>query len=161
MINRSIFLLLFFFLYACNSIEFVLNDYDNPNLIKEKVKIIDLDNKQSPLKRELSLFFGNNEEHEYTLETSLIEEKQKRSIKQNQVAEKIDYTLSVNYVLYYVKSNCRILDAKIETKFSFTPKSFGYNFGSNRSLDRLYSDSIKRNIKKFIDLIPVNNNCLK
>ena len=161
MINRSIFLLLFFFLYACNNIEFVLNDYDSPNSIKEKVKIIDLDNKQGPLKRELSLFFGNSEVHEYTLQTSLVEEKQKRSIKQNQVAEKIDYTLNVNYVLYYVKSNCRILDAKIETKFSFTPKSFGYNFGSNRSLDRLYSDSIKRNIKKFIDLIPVNNNCLK
>ena len=161
MIKRPVFLLLFFFLYACNSVEFVLSDYDSPNLIREKVKIIDLDNKQTPLKRELSLFFGNNEEHEYILETSLIEEKQRRSIKKNQVAEKIDYTLRVNYVLYYVKSNCRILDTKIETKFSFTPKSFGYNFGSNRSLDKLYSDSVKRNIKKFIDLIPVNNNCLK
>ena len=161
MINKAISLLLFFFLYACNSIEFVLTDYDNPNPIKEKVKISVIDNEQDLLLRELSSFLGNNEKYEYILEAALFEEKQKRSVKQNQVAEKIDYTLIVDYRLYYVKESCIILDEKIETKFSFTPKSFGYNFGSNRSLEKLYSYSIKRNIKKFIDLIPINNSCIK
>ena len=161
MISKPASLLLFFFLCACNSIEFVLEDYESPNTIKEKVKISVIDNEQGILTRELYSFFGNNEKYEYILEAALFEEKLKRSVKQNQVAEKIDYTLIVDYKLYYVSEGCRILDKKIETRFSFTPKSFGYNFGSNQSLEKLYSDSIKRNIKEFVGLIPLNNNCLK
>ena len=122
MISKPASLLLFFFLCACNSIEFVLEDYDSPNTIKEKVKISVIYNEQGVLTRELYSFFGNNEKYEYILEAALFEEKLKRSVKQNQVAEKIDYTLIIDYKLYYVSGGCRVIDEKTETRFSFTPK---------------------------------------
>jgi len=161
MIIKPASLLLFVFLYACNNIDFILSDYDNPNPIKDKVRIVVKDNERSLLLRELTSFLGNNEKHEYILEANLYEEKKNRSVKQNQVAEKIDYKLTISYRLYYVTGGCRILEDNVETGFSYTPKSFGYNFSSNRSLEKLYSDSIKRNIKKFASLIPVSNRCLR
>ena len=105
--------------------------------------------------------FGNNEKYEYILKTTFIEKKENRIVKNNQVAEKIEYTLEVNYDLFYKTSECKIYNKTIISKFSFTPKSAGYNFGSDKSFDRLYSSSVNQNINNFIDALQINKSCLK
>jgi hypothetical protein len=105
--------------------------------------------------------FGNNEKFEYILKTTFIEKKENRIVKNNQVAEKIEYSLEVNYDLFYKTSECKIYNKTIISKFSFTPKSDGYNFGSDRSFDNLYNSSVDQNINSFIDSLQINKSCLE
>ena len=72
-----------------------------------------------------------------------------------ELAEKIDYTLEVNYELFYKTSECKIFNKKITSSFSFTPKSGGYNFGSDRSFDKLYNNSVNQNINNFLNILVV------
>ena len=92
---------------------------------------------------------GNREIQEYKI------------VKNNQVAEKIEYTIEVDYNVFYKTNECKIFNKKIISKFSFTPKSAGHNFGSDRSFDRLYSSSVDRNINDFIDALQINKSCLE
>ena len=105
-------------------------------------------------------FFGNNKNYDYILKTTFVEKKENRVVKQNQVAEKIDYTFEVEYELFYKTKNCLVFKKEIISRFSFTPKSFGYNFGADRSFEKLYTNTTRQNIQKFIDLAPLNTICL-
>ena len=82
-------------------------------------------------------------------------------VKKNQVAEKINYTLEVKYELFYKTSDCKIFNEKITSKFSFTPKSSGYNFGADISFENLYTESIIKNIESFIGFGPFKKSCLE
>jgi hypothetical protein len=105
--------------------------------------------------------FGNNEKYEYILKTTFIEKKENRIVKNNQVAEKIEYMLEVNYDLFYKTSECKIYNKTIISEFVFTPKSAGYNFVSDRSFDKLYNNSVDHNINSFIDSLQINKSCIK
>ena len=106
-------------------------------------------------------FFGNNKEYKYILKTKFLERKENRVVKNNQVAEKIEYFLEVDYDLFYKTNECKIFKKKIITNFSFTPKSAGYNFGSDRSFDKLYIGNIDQNINNFIEALQVDKGCLE
>ena len=95
------------------------------------------------------------------METRFLEKKENRIVKNNQVAEKIKYVLEVDYDLFYKTNNCKIFKKKIITSFSFTPKSEGYNFGSDRSFDKLYSNSVDQNINNFINSLKIDKICIK
>ena len=118
-------------------------------------------NTEERFARGLYSFFGNNNEYEYILKSKFLEKKENRIVKKNQVAEKIEYTLEVNYELFYKTNECKIFHKTIKSKFSFTPKSAGYNFGSDRSFDKLYSSSVDQNISSFIDALQINKSCLE
>ena len=92
---------------------------------------------------------------------TFIERKENRVVKNNQVAERIEYTLEVNYDLFYKSNKCKIFNKTIISKFAFTPKSAGYNFGSDRSFDKLYNSSVDQNINNFIDALLINKSCIK
>ena len=98
MIKKNFILFLFFFLLSCSQIEFVVNDN---NELKNKVHIITSQNSDERFNRALYSFFGNNKNYDYILKTTFIEQKENRIVKKNQVAEKVDYTLEVNYELFY------------------------------------------------------------
>ncbi len=151
-----------FFVISCSNIEFVLKDYQQTNNpLKNKVLLIIDKNTEEKFTGALYAFFGNNEQYDYILKTRFLEKKENRIVKNNQVAEKIDYTLEVNYELFYKTNECKIFIKKIVSRFSFTPKSAGYNFGSDRSFDRLYDNSVNQNIKNFVNSLQINKNCLK
>ena len=81
----------------------------------------------------------------------LLSEKQtKRSINENQVAQKIDYKITVNYSLVDISKACPDINNKQISNFSFTPKSSGYNFASDVLLQNLYQEAIEINVNKFI-----------
>ena len=159
MIKRYICFVFLFFVLSCSNIEFVIKDYQL-NQLKNKTMLLMSENTTDRFSRELYSFFGNNMNYEYILKTTFLENKENIIVKQNQVAEKVEYTLEANYELFYETSECKIVSKKVISSFSFTPKSAGYNFGADRSFDKLYTNSIKKNIQGFIDHIPLKNTCL-
>ena len=149
MIIKYIACTLLFFVFSCSNIEFVLKDSGLTNPLKNKTLLLIDKNSEQRFVRSLYSYFGNNEKYEYILKTVFLEKKENRIVKNNQVAEKIDYTLDVDYTLFYKTSECKVFKKTIISKFSFTPKSAGYNFGSDKSFERLYSSSIDKNISNF------------
>ena len=161
MISKFIACSLLFFIYSCGNIEFVLKDSAQTNLLKDDTLLLIDKNSDERFLRGLYSYFGNSENYKYILKTKFLEKKENRIVKNNQVAEKIEYVLEVDYDLFYKKEGCKIFNKTIISKFYFTPKSAGYNFGSDRSFDKLYEDSVDQNINNFIDALQINNNCLK
>ena len=161
MIKKYLICFFLLFIFSCTNVEFVLKDNMQTNPLKDKTLLLINKNLEERFVKGLYSNFGNNAKYEYILKTTFIEKKENRIVKNNQVAEKIEYTLEVNYDLFYKTSECKIYNKTIVTKFSFTPKSAGYNFGSDRSFDRLYSSSVDQNINNFIDALQINKSCLK
>ena len=161
MIIKYIAFTLFFFIFSCSNIELVLKDNSTTNPLKNKIMLLVDKNSEERFVRGLYSYFGNSEKYEYILKTTFLEKKENRIVKNNQVAEKIEYTLEVNYDLFYKTSECKIYNKTIISKFSFTPKSAGYNFGSDRSFDKLYDSSVDQNINNFIDALQINKSCLE
>ena len=159
MIKKYIACTLFFFIFSCSNIEFVLVDNDQTNPLKDKTALLIDKETEERFVRGLYSYFGNNEQYEYILKTNFLERKENRIVKNNQVAEKIEYTLRVDYELFYKTVECRIFNKTIISKFSFTPKSAGYNFGSDRSFDNLYKNSVDKNINDFIGALQINKSC--
>ena len=161
MIIKYIAFTLLFFIFSCSNIEFVLKDSSLKNPLKDKTALLVDKSSEERFIRSLYSNFGNNEKNEYILKTTFLEKKKNRIVKNNQVAEKIEYTLEVNYELFYKTSECKVYKKTIISKFSFTPKSAGYNFGSDRSFDKLYNNSVEQNIKTFVNALQINNSCLE
>ena len=67
----------------------------------------------------------------------------------------------VFYELFYKTIEWKIFNKTIISKFSFTPKSAGYNFGSDRSFDKLYGGGVDQNINNFIETLQIKKSCLK
>tara|TARA_Y100001970_G_scaffold87544_1_gene110514 strand:- start:12238 stop:12720 length:483 start_codon:yes stop_codon:yes gene_type:complete len=159
--TRGLFLpLIIFFLFSCSGVDFVLEKDDNRNRFKNKTLIVHEGENEQRFLGELFSYFGSGKGHDYILVTKFVESKNNIVVKKNQVAERVDYVLEVDYDLFYKKQDCRLFNKKISSTFSFLPKSFGYNFGADQSLNRLYSTSIKKNINNFVKLVPKENTCL-
>ena len=161
MIKKYLTCFFLLFVFSCTNIEFVLKDNIQTNPLKDKTLLLVDKNLEEGFVKGLYSNFGNNAKYEYILKTTFIEKKENRIVKNNQVAEKIEYTLEVNYDLFYKTSECKIYNKTIISKFFFTPKSAGYNFGSDRSFDKLYNSSVDQNINNFIDALQINKSCLK
>ena len=161
MIKKYITYFFLIFIFSCSSVDFVLKENSGINPLKEKTMLLIDKNSDERFVRGLYSYFGNSEKYEYILKATYLERKENRIVKNNQVAEKIEYTLEISYDLFYQTSKCKIFNKTIISKFSFTPKSAGYNFGSDSSFDRLYNSSINQNINNFIEAIQINKNCLK
>ena len=161
MIKKYLTCCFFLFIFSCANIEFVLKESSQTNPLKDKTVLLLDKNLEKRFVRGLYSNFGNNEKYEYILKTTFIEKKENRIVKNNQVAEKIEYTLEAKYDLFYKTSECKIYNKTIISKFSFTPKSDGYNFGSDRSFDNLYNSSVDQNINSFIDSLQINKSCLE
>ena len=161
MIKKYVICILFFFIFSCNDVELILKEDTQINPLKDKTVLLLDKNSNDAFVRGLYSYFGNNEKNEYILKTKFLESKENRIVKNNQVAEKIEYTLRVDYNLFYKTSECNIFNKTITSKFSFTPKSSGYNFGSDKSFEKLYDNSVDQNINNFIEDLQINKSCLK
>lgn len=138
-------------MFSCSQIDFVLTNSKNLSPLKNKTSLIVLNSPSPILKEQLVFFFGENTDPKYILTADVSENKTNKFVKKNQVATKIDYEISINYKLFNNIMNCIILESVENSRFSFIPKSSGYNFGSDRSLDKLYKDVFKNNINSFLD----------
>ena len=161
MIKKCISYSLLFFLFSCGNIDFMLKEDSITNPLKNKTLLLMDKDSEERFMRRLYFYFGNEKIYDFILKTKFSESKENRIVKNNQVAEKIEYTLRVSYDLFYKTSECLIFNKTVVSKFSFTPKSAGYNFGSDRSFAKLYSGSVDQNINNFIDTIQISKSCLE
>ena len=154
MIKKIFYLFCIVITISCSNIELVLKESDSTNPYKNGTSVAFDGERNEKFAKELFSFFGSDTENKYILTTSFVEKKENRLVKVNQVAEKIDYKISIGYKLYYIKKACEVFNKKMISNFSFTPKAFGYNFGTDRSLEELYKKSIRSSIQNFINLAP-------
>ena len=140
------------FLVSCSNLEFVYEDnkkLSNPVYKKTSFALSGLE-VQSFYAQNLK-YFGEYEEELYKLMININEEKTKRSIKSNQAVSKLDYKLIFNYQLINNKKNCIVFTKELITRFTFEPRSDGYNFGSDQSLINLYNQAGESNLQQFIN----------
>ena len=113
MIKRYIAFSFLFFVVSCNNIEFVLKNNSETNQLKEKTILLIDKSSDERFVSALYSYFGNNEKYDYILKTTFLEKKENRVVKKNQVAEKIMYTLEVDYELFYITNECKIFKKTI------------------------------------------------
>ena len=148
---RIFFLFSLFFIASCSAIEFTYKDKKNLTSPIYNKTVVTLSGKEIPfVQRYISTYIGNGSDEIYNLGISIEEEKIKRSIQSNQAISKLDYNLEFFYSLRDLSKNCIVYEKSIFTNFAYVPKSDGYNFGSDESLDQMYKLASKENIEEFI-----------
>ena len=149
--NFILLILMLCFLLACSNIEFSYNKDKLNNQLYNKTNI-NITGDEIPFLNTIVLSkFGISQNEFLDLEINISEKKTKMVIKTNQVSTRIDYEIIINYILSNQSKKCTILTKKQYSRFSFIPKSEGYNFGSDKFLDNLYIRNIENNIDQFLD----------
>ena len=158
---KSLMLLSVLILTGCGKIDLLLLDNHDQNKLRGNTSIVLKGGPVELFAEEVYSFFEDNQKGEYILITTISEKTENRLVKTNQVAEKINYEITVDYEVFYKSMSCNIFNKKIVSSFSFVPKSFGYNFGTDRSLEKLYRSSVVKNIENFAIVFPNSTNCIK
>lgn len=153
---------LFFIITSCSNIEFVYDKNEktiNPLFEKTKVNASGVD--IAYLNSFVPIFFGNNTDPLYDLIIVIEEKKTKNSVETNQATSNLRYELRFTYKLILKKQSCLVFEREIVSFFSIIPKSGGYNYGTDASLDNKYELAISENFDQFISLLSdINiNNC--
>ena len=161
---KSFFYIIIFILFSsCTNIEFVYkkdSSMVNPLYEKTQVSVLGLD--LNFLNSYIPMFFGENKKDIYNLFINIQEKKIKTSVETNQVASSLRYELKFLYTLVLNKQDCIAYKKEIMSYFSFIPKSSGYNYGTDVSLDKKYELAITENLNKYISVLSNTeiNNCL-
>ena len=155
--------IILFSLISCTNINFLLDEGVGSDFLKNRTSVY-ISGWDNPIIKEMFFFkFGNVSDKKFLLSANISEMKTKRSVGVNQVAKKIDYTITVDYALGDISKKCRDVLNRQTSRFSFTPKSSGYNFASDVLFDNLLKEAILENLDNFLNF--ANNdieaqNCL-
>ena len=156
--NNFLFVLLLLLVASCNKLDFVYSDEESlRNPLFEKVFVIINGDDLPYFKSYVNAVFGNKNNANYDLLINVNEKKTKRSVQTNQAISNLSYDLEFLYSLKSNELGCLVYSIEHTSAFSFTPRSSGYNYGTDASLDKKYELAIKENLNKFIsDLSEVN-----
>ena len=99
------------------------------------------------------MFFGENKEENFRLLINIQEKKIKRSVETNQATSNLRYELRFSYNLFSNTKNCLIYEKEIFSYFSIIPKSDGYNYGTDASIENKYELAITENLNQFISFV--------
>ena len=143
--------LLLWFSSACSDIDFVYNEDELNNQLYNKTNI-KITGDEIPFLNTIVLSkLGTSHNGHLDLEINISEQKTKMTIKTNQVSARIDYEIAIKYILRIQAKKCTLLIKTQYSRFSFIPKSEGYNFGSEKFLESLYKRNVGDNINQFLD----------
>ena len=148
---------------SCNNIEFVYKNEKNIlNPLYEKTNATNTGFDLPFMKSYIPMFFGVNKNEKFNLLINIEEQQTKRSVEINQVTSNLRYELRFFYLLTSVEKNCKIFEKEILSSFLITPKSSGYNYGTDASLDRKYELAVTENLNRFISFLSDDNvkNCI-
>ncbi len=149
--NKVLIIIFFIILNSCSYVEFVYdNDKDltNPLFNKSNVKV---EGKDLPIiKSYIPLLFGDNKEKKYSLLINIEEKQTKRSVETNQATSNLRYELKFLYKITLIKDNCSTYEKEFLSTFSIIPKSLGYNYGTDASLEKKYELAVSKNLDRFI-----------
>ncbi len=143
---------------SCNNIEFVYKNEKNLlNPLYEKTNISNTGFDLPFMKSYIPMFFGVNKDEKFNLAINIEEQQTKRSVETNQVTSNLRYELRFFYLLTSIEKNCKIFEKEILSSFLITPKSSGYNYGTDASLDRKYELAVAENLNRFISFLSEDN----
>ena len=156
-------LFLLFLVSSCGQVDFIYNNSidGGTNPLKNKT-IVQHSGLDIPiLNKYISQYFGVSQQPKFKIYIASSEEKTKSSVETNQTISTLRYDLNFTYQLESISKNCLIFEREIQSNFSVTPKSAGFNFGSDKSLESKYELAVDENFKELISYI-LNvdlNNC--
>ena len=103
------------------------------------------------------MVFGDIKDNTYNLIIEITEDKTKSSVETNQATSNMRYEIRFKYTLVMVEQDCVTYKKEILSYFTIIPKSEGYNFGTDASLEKKYELVIADNLSQFISLISSND----
>ena len=152
--KRLIFVTIFIFIISCGDIDFVYKEDKNlvnPLYGKTEVSTSGLD--INFMNSYLPMFFGNKKDGPFSLSIKIEENKIKSAVETNQTTSKLRYELKFIYTLVLKEENCVTFNQELVSHFSILPKSSGYNYGTDSSLEKKYQLAITENLNRFVSLI--------
>ena len=159
--KKIFFISLFFTTISCSNIEFVYKEKGNLiNPLYEKTHVVTSGVDLVFLQSYVPKVFGDVNEKDFNLLVNIEEEKTKRSVETNQAASNLRYELRFTYTLESVSKNCITYKKEILSFFSIIPKSSGYNYGTDASLEKKYELAIIENLNQFVSFlsgVDINN----
>ena len=152
--KKLFFIFLFCFVVSCSRVEFVYKNEKNLiNPLYQKTKVTTSGRDLSFMSSYLPMFFGEVDAHTHSLQIKIDEKKTKRSVETNQATSNLRYELRFYYTLTSIKKDCITYEKEIISYFSITPKSSGYNYGTDSSLEKKYELAIANNLNQFVSIL--------
>ena len=159
--KKIFFISLFFTIISCSNIEFVYKEKGNLiNPLYEKTNVVTSGVDLVFIQSYLPTVFGDVMEKDFNLLIDIEEKKTKRSVETNQATSNLRYELRFTYTLESVNKNCITYKKEILSFFSIIPKSSGYNYGTDASLEKKYELAIIENLNQFVSFlsgVDINN----
>ena len=152
--KRLFFVTIFIFIISCGDIDFVYKEDKNlvnPLYGKTEVSTSGLD--INFMNSYLPMFFGNKKDGPFSLSVKIEENKIKSAVETNQATSKLRYELKFIYTLVLKEKNCVAFNKELVSHFSILPKSSGYNYGTDSSLEKKYQLAITENLNRFVSII--------
>ena len=152
--KKLLFVLIFIFIISCGDIDFVYKEDKNlinPLYGKTEVSTSGLD--INFMNSYLPMFLGNKKDGPFSLSIKIEQNKVKSSVETNQATSKLRYELKFIYTLVLKEKNCEVFDKELVSHFSIIPKSSGYNYGTDTSLEKKYELAITENLNRFLSII--------
>ena len=151
------------FITSCSDLEFVYKE--NKNLINplyENTYFSTSGYNINFINSYLPMVFGDTKENTFKLSINIDQKKTKTSVESNQAASMIRYELQFNYILISIEKDCITFQKELLSYFSIIPKSSGYNYGTDASLEKKYELAIIENLDRFISIVSdININTCK
>ena len=151
--NRFFSIALFLFVVSCSKVEFLYDDDKINNPLYEKTKVSTSGVELSLINSYIPIFFGIYKEQFFDLQIRIEEKKTKISVETNQAASNLRYEIRFFYTLKSKKEDCVTYEKEIISNFSIIPKSGGYDYGTDSSLEKKYELAINENFNQFISII--------
>ena len=152
--KRLFFVIIFIFIISCGDIDFVYKEDKNIiNPLYEKTEVSTSGLDINFMNSYLPMFFGNKKESLFSLSIEIEQNKIKRSVETNQATSKLKYELKFIYTLVLSEKNCVTFNKELVSHFSIIPKSSGYNYGTDSSLEKKYQLAIIENLNRFASII--------
>ncbi len=144
-------LFLILFIVSCGNFDFVYEDEKSSlNPIYQKTNILISGADLPYVKSYAANLFGKSVNDDFNLTIRIDEKQIKRSVETNQAISNLSYELRFYYSLESISLNCVVYNQEILSTFSINPKSSGYNYGTDASLEKKYELSVSDNLNKFI-----------
>ena len=152
--KKIFFIFLFFIIISCSNIEFVYKEKGNLiNPLYEKTNVVTSGVDLVFIQSYVPTVFGDVKEKDFNLAINIEEKKIKRSVETNQATSNLRYELRFMYTLESINKNCIIYKKEILSFFSIVPKSSGYNYGTDASLEKKYELAIIENLNQFVSFL--------
>ena len=142
-----------FILSSCSNISFVYDEKNNTNPLYGKTVVETSGVELTFMNSYIPMYFGKVENEEFKLLIKVKEEKTKRSVETNQTTSNLNYELEFRYTLKSIQKNCVLYNKKILSSFSVIPKSSGYNYGTDVSLEKNYELAVTENFNQFVSFL--------